>query len=37
MMAAIILFMGTVSGAHLNPAVSVCLRGQGDFPRKRGT
>ena len=33
MVAAIILFMGTVSGAHLNPAVSFALRG--DFPWRR--
>ena len=35
MVAAIILFMGTVSGAHLNPAVSVAFAGRGDFPWKR--
>src|SRR5437763_11410496 len=33
--AAIILFMGTVSGAHLNPAVSVAFALRGDFPWKR--
>src|SRR4029450_8807423 len=36
MVAAIILFMGTVSGAHLNPAVSVAFAARGDFPWKRG-
>jgi aquaporin Z len=35
MVAAIILFMGTVSGAHLNPAVSVAFAARGDFPWKR--
>jgi aquaporin Z len=35
MVAAIILFMGTVSGAHLNPAVSVAFAVRGDFPWKR--
>jgi aquaporin Z len=35
MVAAIILFMGTVSGAHLNPAVSVSFAARGDFPWKR--
>ena len=35
MVAAIILFMGTVSGAHLNPAVSVSFALRGDFPWKR--
>src|SRR6201989_2171567 len=35
MVAAIILFMGTVSGAHLNPAVSVAFALRGDFPWKR--
>ncbi len=30
MVAAIILFMGTVSGAHLNPAVSVAFAARGD-------
>jgi aquaporin Z len=33
--AAVILFMGTVSGAHLNPAVSVAFAARGDFPWKR--
>ncbi len=31
----IILFMGTVSGAHLNPAVSVAFAARGDFPWRR--
>ena len=35
MVAAIILFMGTVSGAYLNPAVSVAFAARGDFPWKR--
>ncbi len=35
MVAAIILFMGTVSGAHLNPAVSCAFALRGDFPWKR--
>jgi aquaporin Z len=35
MVAAIILFMGTVSGAHLNPAVSVAFALRGDFSWKR--
>jgi aquaporin Z len=35
MVAAIILFMGTVSGAHLNPAVSISFALRGDFPWKR--
>jgi aquaporin Z len=35
MVTAIILFMGTVSGAHLNPAVSVAFAARGDFPWKR--
>ena len=35
MVGAIILFMGTVSGAHLNPAVSVAFATRGDFPWKR--
>ncbi len=35
MVAAIILFMGTVSGAHLNPAVSFAFALRGDFPWKR--
>jgi aquaporin Z len=35
MVIAIILFMGAVSGAHLNPAVSVAFALRGDFPWKR--
>ena len=35
MVAAIILFMGAVSGAHLNPAVSLAFALRGDFPWKR--
>jgi aquaporin Z len=35
MVAAAILFMGTVSGAHLNPAVSLAFAARGDFPWKR--
>jgi aquaporin Z len=35
MVAAIILFMGAVSGAHLNPAVSIAFALRGDFPWKR--
>ena len=35
MVVAIILFMGTVSGAHLNPAVSIAFAARGDFPWKR--
>jgi len=33
--AAIILFMGTVSGAHLNPAMTTAFAARGDFPWKR--
>jgi len=32
---AIILFMGAVSGAHLNPAVSLAFALRGDFPWRR--
>jgi len=32
---AVILFMGAVSGAHLNPAVSLAFALRGDFPWKR--
>src|SRR3982751_2806716 len=32
---AVILFMGTISGAHLNPAVSLGFAARGDFPWKR--
>ena len=35
MVLAIILFMGRVSGAHLNPAVSVAFSLRGDFPWRR--
>jgi aquaporin Z len=35
MVMAIILFMGAVSGAHLNPAVSVAFATRGDFPWRR--
>jgi aquaporin Z len=35
MVAASIMFMGTVSGAHLNPAVSVAFAARGNFPWKR--
>jgi aquaporin Z len=35
MVAATILFMGTVSGAHLNPAVTVAFAARGNFPWKR--
>jgi aquaporin Z len=35
MVMAVILFMGTVSGAHLNPAVSIAFALRGDFPWKR--
>jgi aquaporin Z len=35
MVMAIILFMGKVSGAHLNPAVSIAFSLRGDFPWKR--
>ncbi len=35
MVMAVILFMGTVSGAHLNPAVSIAFATRGDFPWKR--
>src|SRR5947209_11219343 len=35
MVMAIILFMGTVSGAHLNPAVSLGFAARGDFPWRR--
>ena len=35
MVMAIILFMGAISGAHLNPAVSLAFAMRGDFPWKR--
>jgi len=35
MVLGIILFMGKVSGAHLNPAVSVAFALRGDFPWRR--
>jgi aquaporin Z len=35
MVMAVILFMGAVSGAHLNPVVSVAFALRGDFPWRR--
>ena len=35
MVMAVILFMGKVSGAHLNPAVSIAFSLRGDFPWRR--
>lgn len=35
MVMAVILFMGTISGAHLNPAVTVAFAARGDFPWRR--
>src|SRR6202035_2010824 len=35
MVMSIILFMGAVSGAHLNPAVTLGFAARGDFPWRR--
>jgi hypothetical protein len=35
MVMAVILFMGAVSGAHLNPAVSIAFALRGDSARRR--
>jgi aquaporin Z len=35
MVMSVILFMGKVSGAHLNPAVSIGFAARGDFPWRR--
>ncbi len=35
MVTVIILFMGNVSGAHLNPVVSIAFAARGDFPWRR--
>ena len=35
MVMAIIFFMGTISGAHLNPAVTIAFSLRGDFPWRR--
>lgn len=35
MVMAVIMFMGKVSGAHLNPAVSCAFAARGDFPWRR--
>ena len=35
MVMAIILFMGAVAGAHLNPVVSIAFAARGDFPWRR--
>src|SRR6187399_932068 len=35
MVMGIILFMGKISGAHLNPAVTLAFSLRGDFPWKR--
>ena len=36
MVLGVILFMGKVSGAHLNPAVSIAFSLRGDFPWRAG-
>lgn len=35
MVLAVILFMGRISGAHLNPAVTIAFTARGDFPLRR--
>src|SRR5947209_9911109 len=35
MVMTVILFMGAISGAHLNPAVSTAFAARGDFPWRR--
>ncbi len=35
MVLAVILFMGAISGAHLNPGVSIAFAARGDFPWRR--
>ena len=35
MVLAVILFMGAISGAHLNPVVSIAFAARGDFPWRR--
>jgi aquaporin Z len=35
MVLAVILFMGRISGAHLNPAVTLSFAARGDFPLRR--
>ena len=34
-MLAVILFMGAIGGAHLNPVVSIAFALRGDFPWRR--